>query len=98
MKFLWLGYLVYSLGNCVIKLCIETGLSISLVSCESNSNSFVNTFDILVFCQNSQNLLSNSLAIRLGIYNKLANSSPFLAFMRVWNRLGILYARTFIAS
>ena len=98
MKFLWLGYLVYSLGNCVIKLCIETGLSISLVSCESNSNSFANTFDILVFCQNSQNLLSNSLAIRLGIYNKLANSSPFLAFMRVWNRLGILYARTFIGS
>ena len=25
MKLLWLGYLVYSLGNCVIKLCIETG-------------------------------------------------------------------------
>jgi len=26
MKLLWLGYLVYSLGNCVMKLCIETGL------------------------------------------------------------------------
>ena len=26
MKLLWLGYLVYSLGNCAIKLCIETGL------------------------------------------------------------------------
>ena len=27
MKLLWLGYLVYSLGNCVMKLCIETGLN-----------------------------------------------------------------------
>ena len=26
MKLMWLGYLVYSLGNCVMKLCIETGL------------------------------------------------------------------------
>jgi len=26
MKLLWLGYLVYSLGNCIMKLCIETGL------------------------------------------------------------------------
>ena len=26
IKFLWLGYLVYSLGNCVMKLYIETGL------------------------------------------------------------------------
>jgi len=26
MKLLWLGYLVYSLGNRVIKLYIETGL------------------------------------------------------------------------
>jgi len=26
MKLLWLGYLVYSLDNCVMKLCIETGL------------------------------------------------------------------------
>jgi len=23
---MWLGYLVYSIGNCIIKLCIETGL------------------------------------------------------------------------
>ena len=29
MKLLWLGYLVYSLGNCVMKLCIETGLIVS---------------------------------------------------------------------
>jgi len=27
MKLLWLGYLVYSLGNCVMKLCIETCLN-----------------------------------------------------------------------
>jgi len=27
MKLLWLGYLVYSLGNCVMKLYIETGLT-----------------------------------------------------------------------
>jgi len=26
MKLMWLGYLVYSLGNHAIKLCIETGL------------------------------------------------------------------------
>ena len=26
MKLMWLGYLVYRLGNCVMKLCIETGL------------------------------------------------------------------------
>jgi hypothetical protein len=26
MKLLWLSYLVYSLGNYVIKLCIKTGL------------------------------------------------------------------------
>jgi len=28
MKLLWFGYLVYSLGNCVMKLCIETGLTV----------------------------------------------------------------------
>jgi hypothetical protein len=27
MILLWLGYLVYSLGNCVMKLCIETNLT-----------------------------------------------------------------------
>jgi len=27
MKLLWLGYLVYCLGNFAMKLCIETGLS-----------------------------------------------------------------------
>jgi len=26
MKLKWLGYLVYSLGNCTMKLCIETGV------------------------------------------------------------------------
>ena len=26
MKLIWLDYLDYSLGNCAIKLCIETGL------------------------------------------------------------------------
>ena len=31
MKLMWLGYLVYSLGNCVMKLCIETGLKHCLV-------------------------------------------------------------------
>ena len=30
MKLMWLGYLVYSLVNIVIKLCIETGLSYSM--------------------------------------------------------------------
>jgi len=29
MKLMWLGYLVYSLGNCAIKLCIETDLTAS---------------------------------------------------------------------
>jgi len=29
MKLLWLGYLVYSFGNCAIKLCIETDIRIS---------------------------------------------------------------------
>jgi len=28
MKLMWLGYLVYSLGNCTMKLCIETGLTL----------------------------------------------------------------------
>jgi len=28
MKLTWLGYLVCSLGNCAMKLCIETDLSI----------------------------------------------------------------------
>jgi len=32
MKLLWLGYLVYSLGNCAMKLCIETGLSGLLIN------------------------------------------------------------------
>jgi len=27
---MWFGYLVYSLDNCAIKLCIETGLSVGL--------------------------------------------------------------------
>jgi len=26
MKLIWLGYLVYSIGNCDMKLCIETSL------------------------------------------------------------------------
>ena len=28
MKLKWLDYLVYSLGNCTMKLCTETGLSV----------------------------------------------------------------------
>ena len=28
MKIVWLGYLVYSLDNCAMKLCIETDLTI----------------------------------------------------------------------
>ena len=32
MKLIWLGYLVYSLGNCVMKLCIEAGLSAAIVA------------------------------------------------------------------
>jgi len=32
MKLMWLGYLVYSLGNCAMKLYIETSLrSLSMV-------------------------------------------------------------------
>ena len=27
MKLIWLDYLVYSFGNCAMKLCIETGLN-----------------------------------------------------------------------
>jgi non-homologous end joining protein Ku len=27
MKLMWPGYLVYSLGNCAMKLCIETDLT-----------------------------------------------------------------------
>jgi hypothetical protein len=27
MKFMWFSYLVYNLGNCAMKLCIETDLS-----------------------------------------------------------------------
>jgi len=30
MKLIWLGYLVYSLGNCIMKLYIETGLTFLL--------------------------------------------------------------------
>jgi len=26
MKLMWLGYLVYNISNCVMKLCIETDL------------------------------------------------------------------------
>ena len=31
MKLMWFGYLVYSLGNCATKLCIETDLRPCLV-------------------------------------------------------------------
>jgi len=31
MKLLWLAYLVYSLGNCVMKLCIETDLKTNIM-------------------------------------------------------------------
>ena len=34
MKLIWLGYLVYSLGNCVMKLYIETDLIYSKVNCQ----------------------------------------------------------------
>jgi len=73
-------------------------LTAQIRSMISNSNSFANRFGIFVFCQNSQNLLSNSLAIGFSIYSKLANSSPFLAFMHTYNRLDILHACAFIAS
>jgi len=36
MKLPWLGYLVYSLGNCAMKLCIETGLRYILLKQNSN--------------------------------------------------------------
>jgi len=32
MKLIWHGYLVYSLGNYVMKLCIETGLTTKYVA------------------------------------------------------------------
>jgi len=31
MKLIWLSYLVYSLSNCVTKLCIETGIMVERV-------------------------------------------------------------------
>jgi len=31
MKLMWLDYLVYSLGNCAMNVCIETGLRASII-------------------------------------------------------------------
>jgi hypothetical protein len=37
MKLMWLGYLIYSLGNCAMKLYIETGLKVQPCLCSSVS-------------------------------------------------------------
>ena len=42
MKLLWLGYLVYSFGNCAMKLCIETGLN--MPSCSGRNLGVVPVF------------------------------------------------------
>jgi len=41
MKLLWLGYLVYSLGNCVMKLCIETDLIDKLCNYDLPNNTHI---------------------------------------------------------
>ena len=50
-----LGYLVYSLGNCVIKLCIETGLSMDYGEAvyEQNYACIIRSSNIklLLFCR-----------------------------------------------
>jgi hypothetical protein len=60
---------------------MNLGYSYSRLTKIGLPNSFANRFSILVFCQNSQNLLCNRLAVGFNIYNKLTNSPPFLAFM-----------------
>ena len=47
MKLMWLGYLVYNLRNCVMKLCIETGLKVIL------NWSFMTQFSIQLYFGNS---------------------------------------------
>ena len=39
MKLMSLGYLVYSLGNCAMRLCIETGLNEGVSSDERGVSS-----------------------------------------------------------
>jgi len=47
MKLMWLGYLVYSLGNCAMKLYIKIDL-ISLMT-PSSSQRIINTFNFAVY-------------------------------------------------
>jgi len=56
MKLMWLGYLVYSLSNCVIKLCIETGLTTSpllralTIQDSTTKSKTINYILFMVFC------------------------------------------------
>jgi len=47
MKLLWLGYLVYSFGNCVMKLCIETGLKVQFFHQNKKMQTSSSTLSIL---------------------------------------------------
>ena len=53
MKLLWLGYLVYSLGNCAMKLCIETGITSSKASSDQLDRACLCTVQGLVRGNNS---------------------------------------------
>jgi len=50
MKIMWLGYLVYSLGNCAMKLCIETGLRALTMQDSITESKTLNYILFIVFC------------------------------------------------
>jgi len=50
MKLIWHGYLVYSLDNSVMKLCIETGLRVLTMQDYITASKTINYILFMVFC------------------------------------------------
>ena len=50
MKLMWLGYLVYSLANYAMKLCIETGLRALTMQDSITESKTINYILFMVFC------------------------------------------------
>jgi hypothetical protein len=57
MKLMWLGYLVYSLNNCTMKLYIETGLRLSTIvtlnTCPLSNTTNKIPYLVLIFSNNN---------------------------------------------
>ena len=82
MKSIWHGYLVYNLGNCVIKLCTETDLIvIELFQYQKPRN------QKLLMCSGSQKVEAETNSIADQLKSQLRDAFWFLVYLEAKNLL-----------